>query len=80
MLTAETGIYLDTPTPSASGFPRRKSLPRAGSRQTRKDLKHAGVDREDFSSDAVRRAEAGWTLLYPVRPRLTDHLKFIAVI
>jgi hypothetical protein len=74
MLTAETGIYLDTPIPSASGFLRRKSLPRMGSQQTRKDLKHAGVEREGFSSAAVRRAEAGWTPLYPVRPRLTDHM------
>jgi hypothetical protein len=74
MLTAETGIYLDMPIPSASGFLRRKSLPRTGSRPIRKDLKHAGVDREGFSSAAVHRAEAGWTPLYPVRPRLTDHL------
>jgi hypothetical protein len=29
---------------------------------------------EGFSPTAVRRAEAGWTPLHPVRPRLTDHM------
>jgi hypothetical protein len=30
MLTADIGVYLDTPFPSASGFLQRKSLPRMG--------------------------------------------------